>query len=71
VPERTQSTIAAIWVIALKPTWPGDNNPSYNHVPGGGNVLYMDGHGAFIKYPGGFPICPTWACFIDEILGML
>lgn len=23
----------------------------YNHVPGGGNVLYMDGHVAFQKYP--------------------
>lgn len=28
----------------------------YNHVPGGSNVLYMDGHVQFIKYPGPFPI---------------
>lgn len=23
----------------------------YNHIPGGGNLLYMDGHVEFIKYP--------------------
>jgi len=28
----------------------------FNHVPGGCNVLYMDGHVAFIRYPGDFPI---------------
>ena len=28
----------------------------FNHVPGGSNVLYMDGHVEFIKYPGKWPI---------------
>ncbi len=28
----------------------------FNHLPGGSNVLYMDGHVAFIRYPGVFPI---------------
>ncbi len=28
----------------------------FNHVPGGSNVLYMDGHVRFIRYPGEFPI---------------
>ena len=27
----------------------------YNHIPGGSNVLYMDGHTEFAKYPGKFP----------------
>lgn len=27
----------------------------YNHLPGGSNVLYMDGHAEFVKYPGKFP----------------
>ena len=27
----------------------------YNHVPGGSNVLYMDGHVSFNRYPGKFP----------------
>lgn len=37
-----------------------DNVASYvgqfNHVPGGGNVLYMDGHVEFIRYPGPPPV---------------
>jgi len=28
---------------------------SFNHVPGGGNVLYMDGHVEFLRYPEKFP----------------
>ena len=28
----------------------------FNHVPSGANVLYMDGHVEFIKYPGKYPI---------------
>jgi len=28
----------------------------FNHVPGGGNVLYMDGHVEFIRYPSKFPL---------------
>ena len=29
---------------------------TFNHVPGGGNVLYMDGHVEFLKWPSEFPI---------------
>ena len=28
----------------------------FNHIPGGANVLYMDGHVEFIKYPGTWPV---------------
>ena len=28
----------------------------FNHVPGGANVLYMDGHVAFVKYQSGPPV---------------
>ncbi len=35
----------------------GDNAVArFNHVPGGSNVLYMDGHAKFIKYPDEPPI---------------
>jgi len=37
----------------------------FNHIPGGGNVLYMDGHVEFIRYPGEGPFTRAWA----EILG--
>ncbi len=28
----------------------------FSHVPGGSNILYMDGHVEFVKYPGKFPL---------------
>lgn len=33
----------------------------YNHIPGGSNVLYMDGHVSFIKFPGEFPATAVFA----------
>jgi len=32
----------------------------FNHVPGGGNVLYVDGHVEFVKYPSKFPFSRAW-----------
>ncbi len=29
---------------------------TFNHVPGGGNCLYMDGHVEFLKWPSEFPV---------------
>ena len=37
------------------------NVPIYNHIPGGGNVLYLDGHVEFLKYPSQYPISRAWA----------
>jgi prepilin-type N-terminal cleavage/methylation domain-containing protein/prepilin-type processing-associated H-X9-DG protein len=33
----------------------------FNHVPGGGNVLYLDGHVSFIRYPGEPPVSKKMA----------
>lgn len=33
----------------------------YNHVPGGCNVLYLDGHVDFVRYPTGFPASRNFA----------
>ena len=39
-----------------------------NHIPGGCNVLWMDGHVAFSKYTDGkFPIAPGWVVVLDVI----
>lgn len=35
--------------------YPSSNVQQYTHVPGGGNVLYMDGHVQFITYPNKYP----------------
>ncbi len=38
---------------------------NFNHVPGGGNVLYMDGHVEFLRYPASeYPGHRLWAVFI-------
>jgi prepilin-type N-terminal cleavage/methylation domain-containing protein/prepilin-type processing-associated H-X9-DG protein len=34
----------------------GTTIPAFNHIPGGCNVLYMDGHVEFKRYPGDWPL---------------
>lgn len=57
-PSRTsqaQSETVTMWdLINANPNGAGE----YNHVPGGGNTLYLDGHVEFIRYDvrGRFPI---------------
>jgi prepilin-type N-terminal cleavage/methylation domain-containing protein/prepilin-type processing-associated H-X9-DG protein len=46
---QAQSEVAIFWdSINLDP----GAGASYNHVPGGGNVLYLDGHVQFLRYQG-------------------
>jgi prepilin-type processing-associated H-X9-DG protein len=40
---------------------------NFNHVPGGANVLYMDGHVDFVKYPGAPPLNFLWATAIGGV----
>ncbi len=35
----------------------------FNHVPGGSNVLYMDGHVEFLKYPSNYPLTHYYATY--------
>ena len=47
------------------------NNPaidSFNHVPGGCNVLYMDGHVEFLRYPGHSLITPAMATLLGTMV---
>ncbi|MBI4558597.1 MAG: prepilin-type N-terminal cleavage/methylation domain-containing protein [Candidatus Hydrogenedentes bacterium] len=39
----------------------------FNHVPGGTNVLYMDGHVEFRRYPGGAPVSRSVAHFFEYV----
>jgi prepilin-type N-terminal cleavage/methylation domain-containing protein/prepilin-type processing-associated H-X9-DG protein len=57
-----QSEIAVMWDV-INLLIQGDGGMSFNHVPGGGNVLYMDGHVEWTRYqPEGnkFPINELW-----------
>jgi prepilin-type processing-associated H-X9-DG protein len=42
-----QSDLAVMW----DSTWTDYSISTFNHVPGGANVLYMDGHVEFMRYP--------------------
>jgi prepilin-type N-terminal cleavage/methylation domain-containing protein/prepilin-type processing-associated H-X9-DG protein len=62
-----QSEIAILWDETAT------NPAAFNHVPGGSNVLYMDGHVEFSKYPSeGFPVnegfARIWGVFADAFL---
>ena len=48
-----QSTLPIMW-----------ERPGH-HEPDGGNVLYMDGHVEFVRYPGKFPMTPK---FMDRLI---
>jgi prepilin-type N-terminal cleavage/methylation domain-containing protein/prepilin-type processing-associated H-X9-DG protein len=44
--SRAQSNIFVCWDITSTVA------SGFNHVPGGSNVMYLDGHVSFIRYPG-------------------
>jgi len=50
-----------ILMYDLVSTTPGE----FNHVPGGANVLYMDGHVDFLKFPGESPASRVWAGIVS------
>lgn len=56
--SKAQSHIAVMWDTfgAGSFTDSGDAQVVFNHLPGGCNVLFMDGHIEFVRYPGAFPI---------------
>jgi prepilin-type N-terminal cleavage/methylation domain-containing protein/prepilin-type processing-associated H-X9-DG protein len=64
--SRAQSDIFIMWDITS--TIAAD----YNHVPGGSNVLYLDGHVDFIRYPGpeDSPLNRGFAEFAGEIVAL-
>ena len=72
---KAQSTIPVMWdVVAgqISGSYTPGQHPTYapgvihfNHVPGGGNVLFMDGHTEFLRYPG----VETDPLDVDAIVG--
>lgn len=47
---KAQSTVFVMWDNVAS------NVSHFNHVPGGSNLLFMDGHVEFVRYPGAPPI---------------
>ncbi len=46
-----QSEIAAMWDRFVYSATDTGRRERFNHIPGGCNVLYMDGHVEFVRYP--------------------
>jgi len=63
---QAQSVIAIYWdSINLDP----GGGAGFNHVPGGSNVLYLDGHVEFVRYErlGEFPVNEFYAASVNLI----
>ena len=56
-----QSTLPIMWDIVCQVV--GGSGMQFNHIPGGANTLYMDGHVEFNRYPGNFPASKNFANF--------
>jgi len=62
-----QSELAVMWdQISAEP----GSGAAFNHVPGGCNVLYMDGHVTFVRFPGEFPCTSNWAPLMTYLFGL-
>ena len=64
---QAQSTLVVMWDMI------SDEIGQFNHVPGGSNVLYMDGHVQFVRYsetrPSGYPINAAGLSFQHALAG--
>ena len=63
-PAATAQAQSTVWVYQDDIN---SENPEYqNHIPGGGNVLYMDGHVEFLRYPSKTPFSKAWAAVLGN-----
>ena len=53
-----QSALPVMWDVVASTT---SASIQFNHIPGGANTLYMDGHVRFNRYPGEFPASRSFA----------
>jgi prepilin-type N-terminal cleavage/methylation domain-containing protein/prepilin-type processing-associated H-X9-DG protein len=64
---QAQSTVPVVWdQIAANIARDG-----FNHLPGGSNVLYMDGHVDFLRYPSDHPITRDYATLVSFAIDAL
>ena len=69
-----QSMIPVMWdritgLLRNPPPAPDGTRASpdgFNHLPGGANALYMDGHVEFLKYPSSHPVTRAFAVAIAQ-----
>lgn len=59
---QSQSSITVQYDIATSMV------ENFNHIPGGSNVLYMDGHVEFVRYPTKHPVNRAFISLIDTVM---
>jgi len=64
-PAASAKAQSAIWIMFDR-IGNGEHIQMFNHAPGGCNVLYLDGHVEFIKYPGPAPVTRTMTSLIGS-----
>ncbi len=72
--SRAQSTLPVMWdrltarlrTPALDANGARISPAGFNHLPGGANVLYMDGHVEYVSYPGTHPVTRAFAVTMDQ-----
>jgi prepilin-type N-terminal cleavage/methylation domain-containing protein/prepilin-type processing-associated H-X9-DG protein len=64
--SKAQSEIAVMYDMVMSSR--KGNLSRYNHIPGGGNVLYLDGHVEFLRYPDKYPVSRTWSAILDYVI---
>ena len=67
-PAASSLAQSTVWIMV--DDMQSGNPDMMNHLPGGCNVLYMDGHVDFLRYPSETPVSVAWAVFNYEAMSM-
>ena len=68
---QAQSSIPVMWDLAWTAVDAVNGWSHFNHIPGGSNVLYMDGHVEFMRFPGEWPICKAYVAMMDMLAAII
>ncbi len=67
---KAQSELNVIWDTSWVPA-ASDGYSYFSHIPGGSNVLYMDGHVEFLRYSSDWPVCRAFSDMMTYVNDML
>jgi prepilin-type N-terminal cleavage/methylation domain-containing protein/prepilin-type processing-associated H-X9-DG protein len=66
----SQSDLAVMWDQVGASIFTQDGRVDFNHPPGGGNVLFMDGHVSFVTLSTRFPVSRAWITLMKTLSTM-
>jgi prepilin-type N-terminal cleavage/methylation domain-containing protein/prepilin-type processing-associated H-X9-DG protein len=62
-----QSTVPVLWDFMSRNV----DRDGFNHLPGGSNVLYMDGHVQYQRFPGEHPATRVYAQLLNDMYDLI